>query len=170
MASFRYTADGSVFRPSLAALGVLIVVEVPVLGFIAHLVIPGAGGVAVETAIGSVSLAFLLILASPLFTRHSIEAGTLRVRYGVLVAADIPLADIAGARPVRLPVGLLQPLGASIDENRAAVLFGEHGQVELALRRPAPIRAGFARGQVDRLTVSVDDPEALMSAVSPGPG
>ena len=168
-ATFRYTGDGRVFRPSLIGLAVLAVVEVPVIGFLVRAIVPGAAASAIQAVLGAVTLAVLLALASPLLTRHRIDGGVLRIRYGLLVAADVPLEDVEAVRPVRVPVGLLQPMGALVRATErgtaARVTFSESGQLELRLRRPCRLRAGWTTARVDRLTINADDPDGLAIAV-----
>jgi hypothetical protein len=168
LGSFRYTGDGRVFRPSLLMMAVLSIVEVPVLGFLLHVIVPGPVGVALESLLAAVTLALLVLLATPLFTRHRIEHGVLRVRYGLLVAADVPLDEVVAVRPVRMPVGFLQPLGAIVNGSKAQVAFSETGQVEIELRRPCRLRTGWSRASIDRLVINADEPDELMLALRSG--
>lgn len=163
---FGYTAERGPYRVLVAAVAVVLVIEVPVLFFLLGLVLPGPAALTVLGLLTLAGVIALLLAASPLFTTHRVEAGVLRVRYGLLAAADVPVGAISGSRlPADRAQSWLRLLpGRSGD--RVRITFSGLGLVALELDEPVRVRLGPWRGEARELLLNVDERDVLLETLS----
>jgi hypothetical protein len=146
--------------PALAAmLAFLVAVETLAL----HVILVRFSPLAAWIATAS-SLYALLWLAGDAhavrLSRLRVTADRLRIETGLRWRVDIPRHDIAAVRPIDAA-----PAGQERDDVLRADLLWPNLLVELA--RPARAHGLFGRvREVTRITLSVDDPEAFLRAVT----
>ncbi|HYZ02508.1 MAG TPA: hypothetical protein VFA92_13510 [Candidatus Binatia bacterium] len=163
---FGYTAERGPFRVLLAAIAVVLVIEVPVLFFLLGLVLPPPAAVAVLAVLTLAGVVALLLAASPLFTTHRLQGGVLRVRYGLLAAADVPVAAISGSRvPPDMAQSWLRLLPGRRGE-RVRITFSGLGLLALELDEPVSVRLGPWRGEARELLLNVDERDVLLETLS----
>ena len=163
---FDYTADRGPFRVLVAAVAVVLVVEVPVLFLLLGLVLPGPAGLAVEGVLALAGVVALVLAASPLFTAHRVEGGVLRVRYGLLAGADVPVGAIAGSHvPAERASSWLRLLPRRRGE-RVRITFSQVGLLVLVLDEPVAVRVGPWRGEARELLLNVDERDVLLETLS----
>jgi hypothetical protein len=163
---FDYTADRGPFRVLVAAIAVVLVIEAPVVFLLLGLVLPASAALPIEGVLTLGGAVALCVAASPLFTAHRVEEGVLRVRYGLLARADVPVgaisaSPVAGERP-----GTWLRLVPRRRGERARVTFSDAGLVRVRLAAPVTVRVGPRRSQVRELLLNVDEPDALLEALS----
>jgi hypothetical protein len=163
---FGYTADRGPFRVLVTAIAVVLVVEVPVVFFLLGLVLPRGVAVPVEAALALAGVVALLLAASPLFTSHRLDGGVLRIRYGLLARADVPVRVIAASSERRERSGSWLLLLPRRRADRVRITFSGLGLLELELERPVAVRVGPWRGEARVLLLNVDEPEALLETLS----
>lgn len=163
---FGYTAERGPFRTLVAAIAVVLVVEVPVLFFLLGLVLPGAAALVVLSLLTLVGVAALVLAASPLFTTHRVEGGVLRVRYGLLAAVDVPVAAISGSSVPADPGGGWGEVLPGRRGERVRITFSGLGRLALELEEPVRVRLGPWRGEARELLLNVDEREVLLETLS----
>lgn len=96
-----------------------------------------------------------------------VEPDVVRVRFGALGKADVPVADIAGVGRTRWPLWA----GVGVRIARGTVAFAADGgdAVVLDLRRELDVRAPL-RWSTRRLVLVVDEPDRLAAAVAAAAG
>jgi ABC-2 type transport system ATP-binding protein len=105
---------------------------------------------------------------SPLWTTHTLDAQTLRLRFGLAVRADIPRAAIAAATHAPVPRGVIAGATYTAERRELRLALSPHGLVELQLADPLPIRIGLrGGGLVERLVLGLDEPDQLVAAFAP---
>jgi hypothetical protein len=163
---FGYTAERGPFRVLVAAIAVVLVIEVPVLFFLLGLVLPGAAELVILGLLTLAGVVALLLAASPLFTTHRVEGGVLRVRYGLLAAADVPVAAISGSRVPADPEGGWGEVLPRRRGQRVRITFSGLGLLALELDEPVRVRLGPWRGEARELLLNVDERDVLLETLS----
>lgn len=165
---FGYTAERGPFRILVAGIAVVLLVEVPVLFFLLGLVLPGAATLVILGLLTLAGVVALLLAASPLFTTHRVEGGVLRVRYGLLAAADVPVAAISRSRVPADGEGGWGgvPLLPGRRGERVRITFSGLGLLALELEEPVRVRLGPWRGEARELLLNVDERDVLLETLS----
>ena len=112
----------------------------------------------------ALELFIALNLLSPLWTKHRLNATTLRLYFGMGFRAYIPRSAIVSIKPVRERAVIAAPRYEK-DKQRIIAAMSEHGQVLLHLDQPYPFRVGLSRVQADSILFNVDDRDALIIAL-----
>lgn len=94
--------------------------------------------------------------------------GDVRLRFGLLFNEHVPVSEIVSAARTEWP--LLAGIGWRLWMRRMGLIGSRQGVVELRLREPRRMHVGPAPlpWRADRVCVSVEDPEGLLSALGPG--
>ena len=156
----------SALRLPMAVLLGLTLVDVPVLSFLAGLLLPWAWARVAVLAVGLWAVWVVASLWAGLVTRpHSIRGGELHLRAGLLGGLTVPLADIeAVGASTRHWSALLGPL---IREGVGAFPAGGSTNLMLRLRRPALLwRALRSETAVHEIHLHADEPARLLRALS----
>jgi hypothetical protein len=139
---------------------------VPFLFLLLGLVLPDAVAVAVLGVLTLAGVVGLVLVASPLFTTHRVEGGVLRLRYGLLAAADVPVTAIAGTRaPADTALSWPRLLPGRRGE-RVRITFSGLGLLALELDPAVPVRLGPWRGEARELLLNVDERDVLLETLS----
>ena len=133
-----------------------------VLGLFAH----GSRRIVLLAACGALLPVLAWFLSGSLRTRHRLTSTHLDLRFGP-ARVELPLAEIVAARPVRIPLSLVQPLRAEVEPRRQRLVMAlsDQGQVLLTLAQPRQIAVGRTAGEVREVLLNVDRPEELLAAL-----
>lgn len=156
-----------------AGLLVLGALEAFVLHAVAAAVLPDAAALVVDVVVGGSTLAVVVVLASPLWSRHRLRGGVAGLRLGGVGGVDVPLDAVASAR-VHVPGATSPPeLGAGHDAatGRLSLVRAPSSPcVVVELSRPLPARVQVLRRvETSSVLVGTDDAEALVAALDPAP-
>jgi hypothetical protein len=103
--------------------------------------------------------AVAVVYASPLLTEHSIDGAILRLRFGIIFRADVPLEGIVEARVLE-PHERVKGLDLVTERSRRVLIqFRERRRFPHALYRSA-----------NAIVVSVNDPVGFAAALGGGMG
>jgi len=153
-----------------AGVSLLGVAEALALAAIVHALLPQDLGYLVDLLIVLPTLAVLVVIASGLLGRITVDAEQLRLHFGLLGGTRVARADIAGAE--RFVPSVIRPVGLGIDvpagSQQATVFRGGHVPfVRILLDRPADVRiAPWRRANVNELVMATDAPEQLIAALA----
>lgn len=105
-----------------------------------------------------------LNLLSPLWTKHRLNATSLRLHFGIAFQANIPRSAIVSVKPVRERM-VLAVARYEGDKQRIMAALSDQGQVLLRLDQPYPFRVGLSKVQADSILFNVDNRDALIAAL-----
>ncbi|MEV6278414.1 hypothetical protein [Nocardia sp. NPDC051832] len=152
----------------IAAFGVL---EAVVLHLIVEAVAPRSVVLVVDVVAGSLTLLFVVAVASPTWSVHRVTAGALRARFGWLAAANVPLSAIASVTPYQPTVRRPAQLGLDFDEDTGLLsLIRSPSSPLLRVELTTAVAARtqlLQRVSARALLLSTDDPERLRAALLP---
>ncbi|MFD7021561.1 hypothetical protein [Promicromonospora sukumoe] len=152
----------------VAALGV---VEVLVLHLIAGALLPRPVALTVDVVAGVLTAALLAAFVSPLWSRHRVADGVVRLRLGWVAAVDVALDDVVSATVYRATAARPLELGAGFDEETGRVSLVRTTSapaVLVELSRPAAARVQVLRGvRATSVLVGVAEPDELLRALTP---
>jgi len=110
-----------------------------------------------------------LWLVAPLHDAHRLTASALELRFGPALRADVPLARIAGARLAAAPAGMRSGAAYERRERQLRVGLAPEGLLQIDLAEPLVVRVGLrGGGPVESILVSLDEPQLLLDALTPG--
>ena len=104
-----------------------------------------------------------LVGAGPRVSGVTVDGDRLRVRMGWSFRADIPLASITGAEPLK---GLVGGIGVHGWRGTWLVNGSAKGVVSVHIDPPAPARVLGVPVKLKTLQVSVEEPEEFLAALS----
>jgi hypothetical protein len=99
----------------------------------------------------------------PRFSGVTIDRDMLRVRMGWMFRAEVPLSSITGVKP---HTGFVGGIGVHGGRGWWLVNGGIKGIVDITIDPPAQARVLGVRVKLRTLQVSVEEPDALMAALS----
>ncbi|GAA2245476.1 hypothetical protein GCM10010413_56570 [Promicromonospora sukumoe] len=154
----------------VAALGV---VEVLVLHLVAGALLPRPVALTVDVVAGVLTAALLAAFVSPLWSRHRVADGVVRLRLGWVAAVDVALDDVVSAAVYRAAPARPLELGAGFDEETGRVSLVRTmaaPAVLIELSRPAAARVQVLRKvRASSVLVGVAEPDELLRALAPTP-
>ncbi|MFE7509031.1 hypothetical protein [Promicromonospora sp. NPDC057488] len=168
--SFGLGGRGSWFGlvAGVAALGA---VEVLVLHLIGNALLPRPVALAVDVVAGVLTAALLAAFVSPLWSRHRVADGVVRLRLGWVAAVDVAPGDVVSATLYRPTAAAPLELGAGFDEDTGRVSLVRTTAapaVLVGLSRPVAARVQVLRGvRATSVLVGVAEPDELLRALSP---
>ncbi|HEV7519324.1 MAG TPA: ATP-binding cassette domain-containing protein [Thermoanaerobaculia bacterium] len=164
--TFTYTARKGRFWTAALPFLSLALIETGVAALVIVLLAHGTLRIALLAGWGAIFPLMAWLLTRPLRTRHRLTSTHLTLRFGP-TRLEIPLGEIATARPVRMPLGMVQPLRAEVEprKRRLVAAFAEEGQVLLTLAEPRHVAAGRRSGEVSEILINVDRREELLATL-----
>jgi ABC-2 type transport system ATP-binding protein len=165
--TFTYTGRKGHFLKAALPFLSLALLETAVAALVIFLLAHGTLRAVLLTAWGAILPLMAWLLSRPLRTRHRLTPTHLSLRFGP-TRLDLPLGEIAAARPVRMPLGLVQPLRAEVlpRKQRLVAAFAEEGQILLTLTEARQVAAGRRSGEVMEILINVDRREELLTALA----
>lgn len=164
--AFSYHRRTGRLAPTLASLAAGIALAILAWGMVPA----GALRIASVAVIGWLSLAVAGTYAALIVSPHTRTAGELVLRYGVVAAARVPLADIVEITAERRHNPTQRWSGARVTKNGGAVALAHVGRTDVTLRLRAPVavhRLADSTAPVLTLRAVVDDPARFVEAVAP---
>jgi len=170
--TFTYTGRKGRFWKAALPFFSLALIESAVAALVIVLLAHGTLRIALLAAWGAILPWMAWFLTRPLRTRHRLTPTHLNLRFGP-TRLDLPRGEIAAARPVKVPLGLVRPLRAEVEprRHRLVAAFAEEGQILLTLAEPRQVTAGRRSSEVSEVLINVDRREELLAALgvsSPG--
>lgn len=169
---FTYTARRAAYLTSVCTLAFLCLADVGLLVLLIFLFIHTAVLKLVLLAlVAALYFSAIGLLLLPLWTKHRLTETHLFLHYGRALKVNIPRTAIAGARPVRERLTMLEPLAARYDTKKGRIVAAssDHGQVLLRLDRPRALKVGRSTVLADTLLINVDARDEFVVALgTPG--
>lgn len=164
--AFSYHRRTGRLAPTLATLA-----AAGAVALLAWRVVPhGAPRVATVAVIAWSALGVAGAYAALVVSPHTRSARELVLRYGVVAAARIPLADIVEVTAEQRHNPAQRWSGARVTKNGGAVALAHGGRTDVTLRLRAPVavhRLADSTVPVLTLRAVVDDPERFLKGVAP---
>lgn len=164
--AFSYHRRAGRLAPTLTALAGALVAA----ALVWRVVPSGALRVASVVVIAWMALTVAGAYAALIVSPHTRTARELVLRYGVLAAARIPLADIVEVTAERRHNPTQRWSGARVTKNGGAVALAHGGRTDVTLRLRAPVavhRLADSTAPVLTLRAAVDDPARFVEGVAP---
>jgi ABC-2 type transport system ATP-binding protein len=167
MLRLTYTRRAGAYSAVLGMLG-LAVVELALIGGLIAAFVPPPLRWALLAALAVLALWAGASALSPLWTAHTLDGQTLRLRFGFAARADLPRAAIVAAARAPVSSGVMAGATYTAERRELRLALSGQGLVELQLAAPLPIRVGLrGGGLVERLVLGLDEPEQLVAALAP---
>lgn len=153
----------------VAGMAVLGVLEAAILHFAATAFLPATAAHLLDLVVGVLTLAFLLAVASPLWTRIRIDDTTIHARFGWLGALDIPAAEVSATVPHHPTPQRPAQLGMDFDADSGLLSWVRSPTsplIRIDFRTGLPARTqGWKRIEARSLLLSVDDADRALAAL-----
>jgi ABC-2 type transport system ATP-binding protein len=167
MLRLTYTRRAGAYSAVLGMLA-LAVVELALIGGLIAAFVPSPLRWALLAALAMLALWVGASALSPLWTAHTLDGQTLRLRFGLAVRAAIPRAAIAAVAHAPTPSGVMAGATYTAERRELRLALSSQGLVELQLAAPLHIRVGLrGGGLVERLVLGLDEPERVVALFAP---
>lgn len=153
-------------RMLMSVLLAWVVIEVPLLVFIAQLLIPWGWSRLALLLVGLYAVWWVASTwASFITLPHAIHGGALHLHVGALARMIVPLVDVADVS--RLHRAWNHLLGPSVEGGTVGFPIGGETAIRIRLLRPSKLRRIFGRDlEAAAIHVQVDDADRMLTALS----
>ncbi|HZF10711.1 MAG TPA: ABC transporter ATP-binding protein [Thermoanaerobaculia bacterium] len=168
--TFSYTSRKGRFLVAALPFLALALVETGVAILVIALFAHGTLRTVLLAGWGALPVVLIGFLTRSLRTRHELTENHLALRFGP-TRLDLDRNEIVAARPVSVPLTLVQPLRAEVEprKRRLVAAFSHEGQVLLTLAALRQV-AGRRGGEVVEVLINADRREEFLAALSLPPG